>query len=127
MTSIEIDFDVFKELTSRRTSERETYNDVLRKLLKLDTKNITSTQAEGEEWTTKGVCFPNGTEFRATYRGKTYHGRIESGKFFVDGKQYNSPSPAAVAITGHSANGWIFWKCRLPGDDVWRILTSLRK
>ena len=34
--TIEIDFDVFKELTNRRKTENVSYNDVLRELLNLN-------------------------------------------------------------------------------------------
>ena len=40
MTTIEIDFDVFKELTIRRTTESVTYNDVLLELLGLDRSKV---------------------------------------------------------------------------------------
>jgi hypothetical protein len=33
---IEVDFDVFKALLAKRTSEDVTYNDVLRQILRLD-------------------------------------------------------------------------------------------
>src|SRR3990172_6425598 len=101
MMNIEIDFDVFKELTRRRTTEAISYNDVLRDLLELSPQKspVPSEQLSGHgEWVTKGVPFPNGTEFRATYKGQTYYGKVESGGLIVDNKHFHSPSAAAVKI-----------------------------
>ncbi|MGV8081753.1 MAG: DUF4357 domain-containing protein [Syntrophales bacterium] len=128
---IEIDFDVFKKLTAMRESETETYNDVLRKLLGLSRAQGLLLPQESSTtavaWTTKGVTFPGGTEFRATYKGQTIFGSVEAGALVVDGKRYNSPSAAAVAITGNPVNGWIFWECKLPGKSSWQIIKSLRR
>ena len=75
----------------------------------------------------KGVHFPGGTEFRATCKGQTYYGKVNSGAFIVDGKRFNSPSAAAVAITSRPVNGWTFWVCRFPGKGSWQMLKALRK
>ena len=129
--NIEIDFDVFKELTNRRVTENITYNDVLRELLGLNpakTSVISSTfEFSAGAWTTKGVTFPAGTEFRANYKGQTIIGKVESGFLVVNGKRFDSPSAAAVSITGNMVNGWIFWECRLPGKTSWQIIKTLRK
>jgi hypothetical protein len=131
MKSIEIDFDVEKALFLRRTSEEVSYNDVLRDLLGLGPQksSITSTDtASGQgDWLTKGVRFPNGTEFRATYKGQTYYAKVEAGGLLVDNKRFNSPSSAAGAITGNLVNGWIFWECRMPGKSSWQMIKSLRR
>ena len=131
MTTIDIDFDVFKALTLRRSSEEVSYNDVLRELLGLGLKSA-SPPAAGQasadgDWVAKGVRFPNGTEFRAIYKGQTYYGKVEAGAFVVEGKRYRSPSPAGVAITGNPVNGWVFWECRLPGKSSWQMIKLLRK
>ena len=132
MKSIEIDFYVEKALFLRRTSEEVSYNDVLRYLLGLvpTTKtSITTTAAESEQgdWVSKGVSFPSGTLFRATYNGLTYYGKVEVGALAVENKRYYSPSSAAVDITGNMVNGWIFWECQLPGRPSWQMIKSLRK
>jgi hypothetical protein len=130
MTTIEIDFDVYKELTARRESEEFTYNDVLRKLLDLPatsrSRGHRSSSPAPNDWISKGVRFPVGTEFRAQYKGRVYHGSVEAGALVVDGKRYSSPSPAAGEITGNSVNGWTFWECRFPGEVSWRMIKSLR-
>lgn len=128
METIEIDFEVFKELTLRRASEDVTYNDVLRHLLGLSSKKSIVNLVSGEgAWVTKGIRFPSGTEFRATYKGQTYKGTVESGKLVVENKRFDSPSAAAVHITGNPVNGWTFWECRVPGKASWQMIKSLRK
>lgn len=130
MQTIEIDFDVYKALTNKRKSENETYNDVLRDLLGLGTiKNTeySSTHRSGGDWIAKGVRFPSGTEFRANYKGNSYHAQVKDGALHLNGKTYHSPSPAAISITGNSVNGWIFWECRLPGQSIWRNLRSVNE
>jgi hypothetical protein len=120
-----------KELTNRRATESVTYNDVLRELLGLNPKETTNIDTESASsegsWTIKGVTFPAGTEFRATYKGQTILGKIENSFLMVNGKRYDSPSAAAVSITDNMVNGWIFWKCRFPGKTDWHIIKALRK
>ncbi len=129
--NIEIDFEVFKELTNRRETENITYNDVLRELLGLNPlkTSVTSSSFESSAgaWTTKGVTFSAGTEFRANYKGQTIFGKVESGSLVVNGNRFDSPSAAAVSITGNMVNGWIFWECRMPGKTSWQIIKTLRK
>ena len=131
MTNIEIDFEVFKELTNRRATENVTYNDVLREVLGLsplkDAAAKPILESAAGAWTTKGVTFPAGTEFRASYKGQTILAKIESGSLVLNGKRYNSPSAAASSITGNMVNGWIFWECRLPGKTSWQTIKMLRK
>ena len=42
----------------------------------------------------------------------------------IEGEIYESPSAAAAAVLGTSANGWEFW--HTPVDDVLRPLSVLR-
>jgi hypothetical protein len=131
MQTIEIDFDVYKALTLRRQTEDVTYNDVLRELLELDPvpspqKNLDKEQS-GEPWVIKGVSFPHGTEFSSTYKGRQYSGFVDNGALVVNGKRFNSPSAAAISITKNSVNGWIFWKCKIPGLGNWTTISSLRE
>lgn len=129
MRTIEVDFDVFKAITMRRPSEEITENDVLRDLLGLPPKRSVATDVGGPapgDWVTKGVRFPVGTEFRANYKGQTYLARVESGALVLNGKRFDSPSAAAMSITGNPVNGWTFWECRLPGRTSWQMLKALR-
>lgn len=131
MRSIEVDFDVFKALTARRATEAVTENDVLRSLLGLDpTRGPASTPAtapDADDWNVKGIRFPAGTEFRASYRGQTWLGRVDRGALSVNGQRFDTPSAAAVSITKSPTNGWTFWECRLPGQATWQIIKGLRR
>ena len=130
MPQIDIDFDVFKALTARRTSEDMTENDVLRQLFNLGKKTSSPTRTDSpapDDWVTKGVRLPSGTELRSTYKGKSYIGRVISGALVLQGQRFDSPSAAAMSITGSAVNGWTFWEYKLPGQDRWQILKSLRR
>ncbi len=127
--SIPIDFDVFKALTACLDSPTDSYNDVLRRLLELPpaVRNGSSVSSDhGPAWKVDGVVFPHGTEFRKRFKGKLYEARVDNGSLVFDGHRYDKPSPAAIAITGNSVNGWTFWECRRPGDTDWILIDHLR-
>jgi hypothetical protein len=132
MQTIEIDFEVFKALTARRRSESMTYNDTIRELLGLarsDSSGASPVSADAprsDDWTSKGVRFPAGTEFRANYKGTMHFGRVEGGRLLINEQSTDSPSDAARLITGNNVNGWTFWECRFPGDSRWRLIKGLR-
>jgi hypothetical protein len=131
MYTVEVDFDVYKQLTVRRPTEDVSYNDVIRALLGLGQPSATSpNEAAGpspQDWVSKGVRFPVGTEFRANYKGQSHTARVEAGALAVNGQCYDSPSAAAMAVTGNPVNGWRFWECRLPGRSSWQLIESLRR
>ncbi len=129
MPSIEIDFEVYKALTARRQSEEVTENDVLRQLLHLPQKANGGRPPDipgPDDWIIKGVCLQAGSELRATYKGETHLARVTDGVLLLSGKRYNSPSAAAMSITHHPVNGWLFWQCRTPGRAKWSSLRELR-
>ncbi len=127
MATIEIDFEVFKALTVKRTMESITYNDVIRDLLKLPNKPPVNASANAKGAVLKGVMFPEGTKFRATYKGRTYTAEIKGGVWRdSNGTTRNSPSEAAVKITGKNWNGWRFWYCQRPGETSWTLIDDLR-
>lgn len=130
MHTIEVDFEVFKQLTVRRATEEVSYNDVIRELLNLGQGKAKTTKEAAasapSDWVAKGVRFPANTEFRVNYKGQVRTGRVEGGALIVNGKRYASPSAAAVAITGGPVNGWRFWECRLPGKSTWQLIERLR-
>lgn len=126
--SIPIDFEVFKALTARLTSPDDSYNNVLRRELKLGEAVTSRTMgAAGKQWDVDGVSFPPGTEFRATHKRITHLGHVEDGALVVNGRRFTSPSPAAIEITGNSVNGWKFWECRKPGQTHWTSIDALRR
>ena len=60
---------------------------------------------------------PAGSTFSAKFKGQTYSATIVEAKELPTGKaveyngsRYPSLSGAAKAITGHSINGWLFWR-----------------
>jgi len=126
MTTIEVDFEVYKALTAKRATESVTYNDVLRELLGLSKSAPPSSQpAKGA--TFKGVLFPEGTQFQAPYKGRTYSAQIKGGVWIdSDGTPRKSPSEAAVKITGKNWNGWRFWHCKRPGEPSFQLIDKLR-
>jgi hypothetical protein len=129
MPAIEVDFEVYKELIRRRPDETVSENDVLRQVLGLANRKALSAANPGVvagEWVTKGVRFPAGTEFRATYKGKTYLARAENGALVLNGRRFDSPSAAAMSITGKPVNGWTFWEGRQPGRTAWQIIKAQR-
>lgn len=128
MPTIEVDFDVFKALTARRPSEDVSENDVLRQMLGLAAKRTSPAPAaiSPDDWASKGVRLPAGTELRASYKRQTYLARVEGGALVLNGKRYDTPSAAAMSVTSHPVNGWTFWEARLPGQAGWKPLKSLR-
>lgn len=151
---IDIDFEVYKALTMLRQSEGDSYNAVLRRLLKLNSENAlaslsTSSGASQNALSpavgigTKmnsllrtfekvgawfdNILFPNGTQFQAIYKGEKFHAQIVDGRW-VDGNGIvrSSPSAAASAISGTNVNGWRFWHCKLPGENEWRRMDELK-
>ena len=129
MPQIEIDFEVFKELTSRRPTEAFSYNDVIRELLKLP-KQLNMTKRamnESKPWVVQDTTFPVGSEFMATHKGKTHTGVVRDGLLELsNGQKFASPSAAAVHISGTNVNGWRFWKCKLPGNSQFVLIERLR-
>lgn len=81
----------------------------------------------------KGVSLPHGTELRMEYNGRVHTGRIEDGRWMVEGRSFNSPSAAAGggATTKNgkhpSLDGWIYWQARLPGEHDWIAIAELRR
>ena len=128
---IEIDFDVFKALTARRTTESVSYNQVIRDLLGLGPAAQQSDDPQpvletGTSYVAAGRVLPAGTRLRATYKGKVYHGEIRDGRVYDSaGNGHASLSAAARAVTKNNVNGMRFWKARRPGDEEWLIVAGL--
>ncbi len=145
---IDIDFEVYKALTALRQTESDSHNAVIRRLLKLSefeslsadandhvfgAGNYIGNVARGRPDAKNGawignVFFPNGTKFRATYKGQTFLADIANERWVdEDGTMRQSPSEAAKAISKTNVNGWRFWHAQLPGDPSWRRLDELKK
>lgn len=130
MATIEVDFEVFKELTQRRRSEATSYNDVIREALRLpprvDLPEGDGPLAEPRGWLARGVLFPNGTEFRVTYKGLTHFAKVVDGRLVIGGKPVKTLSEASTTIQSGFSTGWRQWECRFPNESTWRRLESLR-
>lgn len=161
--NIEIDFDVFKALTALRESESDSYNAVIRRLLKLPGQANASARSRepsgnsgasgrsnalltldrlaadnpmprnalldalGGIWF-GNTHFPDGTQFRATYKGRTYLAEIKDGQWVgQDGSVRTSPSDAACAISGTNVNGWRFWFAKRPEDAEWSRMDHFKQ
>lgn len=133
MINVDVDFEVFKEITVRRRTEAMTENEVIRELLGLSQAAngpaVVKPTARngGMPWMSKGVAFPHGTEFRATYKGQQYNGTVKNGALELNGRRYSSPSAAAISITDNPVNGWRFWECLQPGTTKWKLIANLRR
>jgi hypothetical protein len=154
---IEIDFEVFKSLTNLRLTEADSYNAVIRRLLNLPNSTprnalsglegpqanalapFASTQrvqdsvpnalltAIGGAWF-GNTHFPEGTLFRATYKGQTFSAEVKNGLWIgQDGITRTSPSEAAGAISGTNVNGWRFWHAKRPGDPSWKRMDEFKQ
>lgn len=89
-----------------------------------------------EFWiSSRGEALPVGAELRARYLGKTYLAKVSSNGIEYDGKTYNNPSAAAIAVKnsagtkGGSAatNGWDFWEICSSQTKQWGSISALRK
>ena len=129
---IDIDLEVHKRIELAKRSFSETENEVLRRLLGIETTKPHLIQA-GRPWSGKGVVLPHGTELQMGYNGQLHHGRIDEGRWLVEGESFSSPSAAAggVALTKAgkrpSLDGWVYWKVKLPEDSQWVPLATLRE
>lgn len=123
---IEVDFEVYKQLTLLRENEEVTYNDVIRDLLSMNSGDENAGESVTNPWVWKGVRFPEGTRFRATYKGQQYFAEVQDGGLYYDGVKHKSPSSAAFEITQSGVNGWNFWECQMPEEDSWTVINELR-
>lgn len=129
MPTIQVDFDVFKAITARRSTEDVSENDVLRQIFglpALDAIHEKGGRHRTGDWVSKGVRFPQGTQARARYKGVLYVAEVKDGALVVNGKRFDSPSSAAMSITNSPVNGWNFWEVKLPGREAWEAMKSLR-
>ncbi len=131
MRQIEIDFDVFKELTAKLENESDSYNDVMRRLLKLKApapSKLSIAKQAGKPWVSKGVNFDHETKFRVNYKGQMYTAHVNDGRLMISEHGASSSlSHAARLITNTSVDGWIFWEVKRPTDTRWHKAGELRK
>lgn len=129
---IDISFETWKTLTHHLFDENDSYDAVINRLLseggqpESDRKVPSVAPRSGAVF--KGVFLPDGTELRATHRGKTYLAQIVDGQWIDSdsGERRTSPSQAAATITQGGVNGWLFWLVKRPQDGTWGSLNELR-
>jgi hypothetical protein len=143
---ISLSLDAYKALTARLEYEGQTYNDIVRELLGLDSilehenavalldssiddssfgRLISGLPVAGGFFS-RGLWLPNGTSLRARHKGKEFTASIENDQWISNsGNSENSPSAAASAITGNNVNGLRFWEARLPSKTNWARLDLL--
>jgi hypothetical protein len=82
----------------------------------------------------RGERFPVGAQLRAHYLHKEYSAKVTPRGIEFDGKVFDNPSSAAIAVkhsagkTGDaaSANGWGFWEMLDPQTNQWVSIDTLR-
>lgn len=136
LTTIEIDFDVYKLIEAERRSFDEPRIAALRRLLKLPPnpamEPIKTRRSVGRAWSGEGVTLTHGSRLKMHYNGRQYEGEIVDGKWVIEGKTFDSPSGAAsgIAITKRGKktrlDGWIYWEVQAPGDTGWTPIKALR-
>ncbi len=130
-----------------RLKHAQNLNQVLRRLVKADqdeviidifepkvresreSKRISNRQerVEGNRKPTLFGLIKKTTALQVNYKGVIYAAKVRrSGRIFIDGKAYNSPSTAAKGLTGKSIDGWHFWKFKNK-EGNWVKLDVLRK
>lgn len=141
---ISVDFEVWQKLVSLMRGPKQDLNEVLRDLLHLGASQTSFLPGEIDlpgipapssalSPTVSGAWFsnvflPDGTLFRATYKGKTYTGSIKNAQWIDQlGQIRSSPSDAAGAISGTNVNGWRFWYVLRPQDQDWQRMDALKK
>ncbi len=117
MVEIFVDFETYKEITERRTSEEITPGDIVRQALGLPPKKDTNNEKEiknsensQQYWLSDGVRFPVGTKLEHRFRdGHVVEAIIVEDGILFNNIIYNGFSPAAKAAAGCVVNGWKFW------------------
>ena len=122
MAQIDVDFEVFKELTARRASESVTCNDVIRELLGLKNAAATTPKQNGA-WVYRGVQFPDGTQLRATYKGKNIHRGDQRWLFAAE--RSTSDQPFSGRLSHHEKQ--CQWMGLLGGQTSRRCLLALHE
>ncbi len=78
------------------------------------------------EYPLKGLLRRN-QPLRAFYKGRVYKAKARtSGRIYLNGKLYDSPSGAAKSIVKRRVNGWRFWHFRNKKGE-WERLKSRQK
>lgn len=133
LTTIDIDLDVYKAIQNNLKSFEETPNEVLRRILEIDTEcsdtklNFTSPEISNQKYYIwKGTNFLVGLKLRKIYKQSLLQAEIRENGFFHDGIFFNSPSAAAGHATKTQVDGWKFWEYFDTKSNQWKLLDKLR-
>ena len=80
----------------------------------------------GNAWEVGGMVFPEGTEFRGNYKGYYYRAMVINKTLMINNRAFLTPSAAAISITRHPVDGWLFWEYKFPDQSCWRSLAQFK-
>ena len=140
---INLNKDIFEKLQKMAEPLIDDINSVIQRLihhyesssLTPEVKMNSRTSETTEFWmSNRGEQFIVGTKLRANYKGKPYYANIEIDGINFEGKIYDSPSAAGIAVkksagtSGTAANtdGWSFWVMLEPGSNQWISINTIR-
>ena len=142
MRTIEVDFEVHQLIEANRRGFDDPANAVLRRLLRIDGKDInhsptettpeTASKYPDGSWTKRGVHLDSGAELKVSYAEVEAYGRVDGGRLMFDGKGYDAPSPAVMEVVAVrrgksvSINGWKHLYVRESMHGSWFSLDQLR-
>jgi len=129
MESIKPDSSLSDKPVSRSSFNKMNQIDVFQPFKNIDNVELDSPKnpIDGLPWIIDGLAFPKGTEFRGKYKGYFYYGKVSGGALMMNGKEFLSPSAAAMTITRSSMDGWLFWDCKPPGASSWINIHTLKQ
>ena len=134
LRQISIDLDVHKAIEGERKSLNESENQILRRLLGLDSPallRIAADTSTGEPWQRRGLVLPNGTTWRIVYGNKEFGGTIVDGRFRSGNRSFKSPSGLTIALCRTakgertSLNGWRYVEIFQADQNRWTKLQDL--
>jgi hypothetical protein len=124
-----ISLETYKLIEEHRVSFDESHDEILKRTLS-DLKPASnfsisnSVNNSGLFW--KGIFIENDTELRANYKGILHTAIVQNGRIFYKGRDYKSPSAAAIEATGTNINGWLFWEYYDAKTNAWTSISKLR-
>jgi hypothetical protein len=129
MESIKPDSSLSGKPVSQSSFNKMNQKDVFQVSKNMDNVELNSPKnpIDGLPWIIDGLAFPKGTEFRGKYKGYFYYGKVSGGALMMNGKEFLSPSAAAMTITRSSVDGWLFWDCKPPGASSWINIHTLKQ
>lgn len=113
-----------------------TSDEIILKALKLDSLDLGEPSvppppaAPGADgiFRTREAPLSVGLRLRKVFKGQERHAAVSQEGICVEGVGgvFQSPSKAAVAVTGYNTNGWTFWDYWDEASQDWKPLDSLR-